>query len=84
MPRVKQGSSEGNVVPGFPTESVREFADASPTNASPILVRFSKQASLMLLFAVAIAFVVASVDAAFSCLVFVHLKLMYADRFLGS
>ena len=27
------------MVPGFPTESVREFKDSSPTSASPILVR---------------------------------------------
>ncbi|CAM9171242.1 unnamed protein product [Ectocarpus sp. 12 AP-2014] len=36
-----KGSPEGKVVPGFPTESVREFSPdpSSPTSASPIMVR---------------------------------------------
>eukprot|EP00752_Nemacystus_decipiens_P005964 g5386.t1 len=34
-----KGSTEGKVEPGFPTESVREFEDSSPTSTSPILVR---------------------------------------------
>ncbi|CAN0366229.1 unnamed protein product [Pylaiella littoralis] len=34
-----KGSVEGIVVPGFPTESVREFKDNSPAAAAPIMVR---------------------------------------------
>eukprot|EP00903_Cladosiphon_okamuranus_P018091 g16649.t1 len=34
-----KGSTASKVEPGFPTESVREFKDSSPTSASPILVR---------------------------------------------